>query len=125
MKRRNVRKIKERKVIFKHYFPCDRDSLAMRADTIYFPRYEISSLWPDQFADARDFLRRDALPAQMAGRAAAGHPARESGKSGGMHPPCAGTGHQPRRNRARLRHVGNAARRSAAEIAARQNDRAN
>ena len=36
-------------------------------------------------------------------------PPRKPGEPRGHHPPRAGTGHQPHRNRARLRHVGNAA----------------
>jgi predicted aldo/keto reductase-like oxidoreductase len=46
----------------------------------YFPRHGISSFWPDGIEYARHFLRRHALPVQMAGRAAAGHSPRQPGK---------------------------------------------
>jgi hypothetical protein len=56
-------------------------SLAIARLVTYFRDDETSSFWADGAGDAGDFLRRDALSIQVAGRGHEGNPARKSGES--------------------------------------------
>src|ERR1700722_16852324 len=70
-------------------------------------------------------MRRAALSGQVAGHRAGRDSAGQSGQSGSHHSSRAGTGHQPHRNRPRLRHLGDATRPPTAQAPARQNARSN